>query len=273
MQVLKNILNFHINASVHVALAVYSFLRITEVYFELEHHINLGYFTFFASISGYNFVKYFGIAKFHHRSLTKNLKIIQFFSFICFLLMCYYGAQLTIRVLLLYGCFAILTLLYALPFLSGFQKNLRSISYVKVGVVALVWSGVTVVIPFVASGNDLPISSAVCYAVQRMLLICVLMVPFDIRDMKFDVISFQTIPTKIGVEQTKKMAYVLLLFALVLEFVIAPGEVFRNLYLVMFFMVLFFVMRAKNEQSRYYSSFWVEAIPIIWWLLLAICLS
>ena len=265
-------LNFYLNASVHVALAVYSFLRITEAYFELEHHVNLGYFTFFSSISGYNFVKYFGIAKFHHRSLTKNLKIIQYFSFVCFLLMCYYGAQLAMHVLLLYGCFAILTILYALPFLGGFQKSLRSISYVKVGVVALVWSGVTVVVPLVAAGNDLPISSTVCYAIQRMLLICVLMVPFDIRDMKFDVVYFQTIPTKIGVEKTKKIAYVLLLFTLVLEFVMTPGEVFRSLYLVMFFMLLFFVMRAKNEQSQYYSSFWVEAIPIVWWLLLATCL-
>ncbi len=272
MQAFKNILNFYLNASIHVALAAYSFLRITEFYFELEQHINLGYFTFFSSISGYNFVKYFGIAKFHHRSLTKNLKIIQLFSFVCFLLMCYYGAQLAMRVLLLYGCFAILTILYALPFLSGFQKNLRSISYVKVGVVALVWSGVTVVVPLVAAGTDLTMSLAVCYAIQRMLLIYVLMVPFDIRDMKFDVMSFQTIPTKIGVEKTKKLGYVLLLFTLVLEFVITPGEVFRNLYLVLFLMVLFFVMRAKNEQSQYYSSFWVEAIPIVWWFLLAIWL-
>ena len=252
-----------------MALAVYSLLRITEVYFDIEHNETLGYFTFYTSITGYNFVKYFGIAKFHHRSLTKNLKIIQVFSFFCFLFMCYYGAQLEVFTVLLYACFGVLTLSYAIPFLSGFQKNLRSISYLKVGVVALVWSGVTVLVPLVDAGSEIDAVSIVCYAIQRLLFICVLMVPFDIRDMQFDVISFQTIPTKIGVEKTKKIAYVLLLFTLVLEFLVAPDAVLRTLYLVVFFIVLLFVMRARNEQSSYYSSFWVEAIPIAWWLLLA----
>jgi hypothetical protein len=27
-------------------------------------------------------------------------------------------------------------------------------------------------------------------------------------------------------------------------------------------------MRSKMNQSKYYSSFWVESLPIIWWLLL-----
>jgi 4-hydroxybenzoate polyprenyltransferase len=36
-----------------------------------------------------------------------------------------------------------------------------------------------------------------------------LILPFDIRDVQFDVISLQTIPKKIGVEKTKKLGYVL----------------------------------------------------------------
>jgi len=38
---------------------------------------------FFGGVSGYNFVKYAEVAGLHHRSLTKSLRKIQIFSFIC----------------------------------------------------------------------------------------------------------------------------------------------------------------------------------------------
>ena len=32
-------------------------------------------------------------------------------------------------------------------------------------------------------------------------------------------------------------------------------------------MTLFLLMNAKKSQSKYYSSFWVESVPILWLLL------
>ena len=266
MSILKKLLDFYVNASIHVALAVYSFMRITELYVGLEYNEALDYFVFYGTITGYNFVKYFGIAKFHHRSLTQNLKIIQVFSFVCFVLFCYYGFQLSLETFILYASFGVLTVLYAIPFLSGFQKSLRSISYLKIIVVALVWAGVTVIIPIYDAGNEVFTTAVVLQSAQRFLLVCVLILPFDIRDLQFDEISLQTIPQKIGVSQTKKLGYVLLLFTLVLEFMVSPNPEFRTLFLAMFFVMLFSVMRAKSKQSAYYCSVWVESIPIIWWL-------
>ena len=76
MNILKKIIDFFLNASIHVALAVYAFLRISEFYFVFSYQKNLDYFIFFGTITGYNFVKYAGVAKLHHRSLTSDLKII-----------------------------------------------------------------------------------------------------------------------------------------------------------------------------------------------------
>ena len=267
MSILKKLLDFYLSASIHVALAVYSFMRITELYFGLEYNEALDYFVFYGTITGYNFVKYFGIAKFHHRSLTQNLKIIQIFSFVCFVLFCYYGFQLLLKTLIFYAGFGVLTVLYAIPFLSGVQKSLRSVSYLKVIVVAVVWSGVTVILPIYDARNEEFTTIVVLQTVQRFLLVCVLILPFDIRDMQFDEISLQTIPRKIGVAQTKKLGYVLLSFTLVLEFLVSPGAEFRTVFLVMFFVMLFSVMRAKSKQSAYYSSLWVESIPVLWWLI------
>jgi hypothetical protein len=268
MNFIKQLFNFYINASIHIALAVYSFLRITELYFELPYNEMLNYCVFYGTISGYNFVKYFGIAKFHHRSLTTNLKIIQVFSLGCFLLMCYYGIQLSLKTSILLGIFSLLTVLYAIPFLSGFQKSLRNISYLKIIVVAIVWAGVTVVIPIVDAGETVDLLRIILHFLQRFLIVCVLILPFDIRDLRFDAISLQTIPRKIGIEKTKKLGYVLLLFTFVLEFFISPNSDFKMVFLILFFLMLSLVMRAKKEQSKCYSSFWVELVPIFWAILL-----
>ena len=83
MRFLKLVVYFYLNASIHVAFSVFAFLRITEIYFELPYNVNLNWFIFFGTITGYNFVKYAGVAKLHHTSLTRNLRIIQIFSFVC----------------------------------------------------------------------------------------------------------------------------------------------------------------------------------------------
>lgn len=267
MKFFKTVIDFYINASIHVALAVYALLRITEIYFEIPHNESLGWFVFFATITGYNFVKYAGVAKLHHRSLTKNLQVIQVFSLICFLLMCYFAWLLPLKTLLFFVPFGLLTFLYAVPFLSGFQKNLRSIGYLKIIVVAVVWAGTTVLLPIYVKESSF---TGVVYLmiVQRFLLVIILILPFDIRDVQYDAISLQTIPKKIGVENTKKFGYVLLLLCLVLEFMISPNSNFRAAFLGVFFLLLFLLMRAETNQSKYYSSFWVEAVPVLWLLLL-----
>ena len=272
MHSLQKLFDFYLNASIHVAFAVYAFMRITEVYFDLPYNENLNYFVFYATITGYNFVKYFGIAKFHHRSLTQNLKIIQIFSFLCFVMLCFYGFQLSLKTLFFYGGFGLLTVLYAVPFLSGLQKNLRAISYLKIIIVALVWAGVTVLVPLIDVGKDVFTSTVLLQFLQRFLLVCVLILPFDIRDLQFDAISLQTLPRKIGIENTKKVGYVLMLIVMVLEFLIAPLPIFRSVFLVLFFFILILLMRSKDHQSKYYSSFFVEAIPIVWWLIFLVIL-
>jgi len=267
MKVAKLIFDFYINASIHVALAVYAFLRITELYLDLPNNHNLNYFVFFGTITGYNFVKYAGVAKLHHRSLTKDLKIIQIFSFFAFLALCYFTFQISLETFFLIIPLCLLTVLYAVPFLSGFEKNLRQISYLKIIVVALVWAGFTVVIPLIDAGQKIDLN-IILMTLQRVLIVVVLILPFDIRDVKYDAISLQTIPKKIGLEKTKKLGIILLVFALVLEYLLPFSNWVKTPFMLLFFMIILFLMRAKTNQSKYYSSFWVEALPIFWWLLL-----
>jgi len=253
----------------HVALAVYSLVRITELYFDLPYNENLDYFIFYATITGYNFIKYAGVAKFYHRSLTKSMRLIQIFSFLSFCLLVYYGSNLSTTVLIYFIPFALLTLVYVVPFLGGFQKNLRRVSYLKIFLVAFVWSGVTTVIPLIVGEYQYEVSIILLF-VQRMLFILVLILPFEIRDMKLDFKNLKTLPQKIGIEKTKKVGFVLLLFSLTIEFLITTSFAYRNSYLVICFILLIFLMRSTQNQSKFYSSLWVESIPIFWWILILI---
>ena len=266
MKFLKLLFAFYLNASIHVALSTYAMLRITEIYFDFPYNENLNYFIFFGTITGYNFVKFAGVAKLHHRSLTNSLKVIQIFSFFSFLALCYYLFQVKLKTLYATIPFILLTVLYAVPFLSGFHKTLRQVSYLKIVIVALVWAGFTVLIPVVDVGREIGID-VILLMIQRFLIVMALILPFDIRDIKYDAVSLHTIPKKIGVENTKRLGLLLMIIALVLEYLISVSSSIKTPFMLFFFLVVLFLMRAKTAQSKYYSSFGVESLPIVWWLI------
>ena len=269
MTYLKLIFNFYINSSIHVALSVYSLVKITELYAGISYNENLDYFIFYGTITGYNFIKYAGVAKFYHMSLTKNMRLIQIFSFLSFCFLIYYGSKISSIALFYFFPFMIITFIYVVPFLGGFQKNLRKVSYLKIFLVAFVWAGVSSSIPLLVHGTPIGVDLILSFF-QRMFFVLVLIFPFEIRDMHLDIKDIKTLPQKIGVEKTKKVGFVLLLFSLTLEFLLTESLSNKNIFLIICFILLLFLMRSTQNQSKYYSSFWVESLPVLWWILLLI---
>ncbi|MFT4611979.1 MAG: hypothetical protein ACJA1H_001715 [Glaciecola sp.] len=269
MRVLTAILDFYINSSIHVALAVSALSWVTLLQFDIPYDENVLCFIFFASVTGYNFVKYFGLAKFHHRSLAKWLKTIQVFSGVCFMLMSYYALNLELITLLCIGVFGLATFLYAIPiipekFFLDKQKNLRSIGGLKVYVIAIVWTGVTVFLPVV--NNQLEITNDVIItAFQCFLFVMVLMLPFEIRDLNYDSLKLSTIPQRIGVKRTKIIGFLLLLIFYFLNYF--KDNINTSILvssLITSSIILLFLVFTRQNQNKYYSAFWVESIPIIW---------
>jgi hypothetical protein len=275
MRILKTLLDFYINSSIHVALSVYALSWITLNEFQIEYDENILYFNFYATITGYNFVKYFGLAKFHHRRLASWLKVIQIFSFICFLALGYYALNLETKTLIWIGGFGVITFLYAIPFLPKHlfldeQQNLRSISGLKVYIIALVWSGVTVLLPLLNNNYNLNYDVVITF-IQRFLFVFVLMLPFEIRDMKYDSLKLSTIPQQIGIKQTKLIGVLLLMLFFFLEYF--KNEILANYLIVLLgitFVTLMFLLISRKSRGKYYSAFWVEGIPVFWMLLLVL---
>ncbi|MGJ8592518.1 MAG: hypothetical protein ACSHXF_08215 [Aquaticitalea sp.] len=269
MRVFKRLLDFYIDSSIHVALSVFSLAWITLIKFDLPLDYWVLAFIFFASITGYNFVKYFGLAKFHHRSLASWLKIIQLFSMLCFVLMCYCTLHLQVISLIYIAAFGVITFLYAIPFLPKHlfmdqQKNLRNIGGLKVYVIGLVWAGVTVLLPLLNSEYGFDADVWVT-TMQRFIFVVILMLPFEIRDLQYDSLKLSTIPQKIGIKNTKIIG---VLFGVLFFFIeyfkdeLNPNEILISgiIAVIMILLVLF----SRKRQAKYYSSFWVEGIPMAW---------
>lgn len=267
MKFIKQVFEFYINSSIHVALAVVSLCVVTYLHFGFYPDPALLLFIFFGSITGYNFVKYAGIAKLHHSSLAKGLRIIQIFSFFSFLALAWISFKISYEILSWTVFFGIFTVLYAMPVLSK-KRNLRSISGIKVLVIALVWAGVTVILPFVDGGGTIGWQILPEF-IQRFLFVLVLILPFEIRDLKYDLEQLGTIPQQVGVTRTKILGLVMLAGLFLIEFLkktVSLSSV--NALAVVVLVTGFFIWKSKQRQSRYYSSFWVEGIPVLWMLTL-----
>ncbi|NNK82439.1 MAG: hypothetical protein HKO92_04900 [Flavobacteriaceae bacterium] len=269
MHVFYRILNFYLNSSIHVALAIVCLTSLTCLEFEIDINSKLLWFVFFASVTGYNFVKYFGLAKLHHRSLATWLKPIQVFSLFSFVAMIYFGSFLNKRELFLIAGLALLTFLYTIPFfpknfIKDNIKNLRAISGLKIYIIALVWSVTVVFLPLINA--NYPVDFDVYLSLfQKFLFVIVIMFPFEIRDLKNDSLKLLTVPQQIGIKRTKQIGVVLLVLLFLLEFF---KDLFKAEAIVILGLIcivtLFFLKGSTIYQKKYYSAFWVESIPVIW---------
>lgn len=262
---LKSLFQFYINSSIHVSLAVVSLVIITFLNFDIPPDPLINCFTFLASITGYNFIKYAGIAKLHHLSLAKNLRVIQIISFIAFAALVYTLFFLPVSVLLVSGFLGILTVLYALPIFEG--NNLRELRGVKIYIIAFVWAGVTVILPLLNNIELFQVDVLLTF-IQRFCLIFALILPFEIRDLKFDMARLGTVPQLFGVKTTRKIGYFLIAGFVVLELKSNTGLANFISVLAVGVISLFLIKKATIRQKPYYSSFWVEGVPILWLLLL-----
>lgn len=272
MRTVKHLFDFYINSSIHVALNVFALTWITLLEFGISYDEPVLCFNFFATITGYNFVKYFGLAKFHHRSLASRLKVIQVFSFVCFIALCYYAFQLEVKTWLYILLLGAITFFYAIPFLPrnifiDNNQNLRQIGGLKIYVIGLVWSGVTVLLPIL--DNEIAITTDVLLTVlQRYVFVLILMIPFEIRDLQYDSLKLSTIPQRIGIRKTKFIGFFLLVSFFFLELFKDKTSNENVLILAIVTLItLLFVLFSKKQQAKYYSSFFVEGLPVLWLVL------
>jgi hypothetical protein len=263
---LKKILDFYIHGSIHVALAVYALVQMTFHFFHIRYDAPMALFAFFGTIVGYNFVKYDELVRAKKLKLTPERKAIVVLSVLSFVVTGYCFFQLQFQTQWVTVLFLGLTVLYTLPVIPK-MGNARSWTGVKIYIVAFCWAGITLFLPIINAG--LPINQDVGLKFcQRFLLVIILILIFEIIDLKHDDWSLQTVPQKLGVYKTKLLNLFLLIPFYCLEFFKSDFQI-RQLWinLILIIVLALFTIFSSPKRSEYYTSFWVESVPVFWWVL------
>ena len=249
----------------HVALAALSFLCITYLDFNFQIDLNLIVFTFFSTLVAYNFVKYIHLIKQKQLKFSRSFKFIIGVSIFSIVPIFISLLNFQIHTILLIVVLSIFTLLYVLPFLPR-AKNLRDISGLKVFIIAIVWTGTTVILPFFSSEIILSSldSDKILYSISRFMFVIALIIPFEIRDLKLDAIYLKTLPQVLGVTQSKTLGVGLVVVSVVILSNVVNGTC---VYLYIHVLLILLVIFSKRHNAFLYTVLLVESVPILWFLL------
>ncbi|MGD1317819.1 hypothetical protein [Chryseobacterium sp. 2R14A] len=261
-------LDWYLNSSIHVAISTAALVGVTNWYAKLSLDWRVLIFVFCATMCSYNITKYYDYLK-RNDHLKKTLITIIWLTVAGLLICAYYFYSFKLRSQLVILFFAFLNFLYVIPIGKG-KKNLRNISGIKIYIVSICWGAVTVVLPLVEA--EAPIQWYVLVAfIQRFILTLILILIFEIIDAKADDIKLRTVPQVLGVKKTKIVIYILLFFFFILDFFKRTqyqNQVLVNLILVTAIIAMTYF--ARYDRQKYYTIFWVEAIPIAWLVLINI---
>lgn len=222
--------------------------------------------SFSLSVVGYNYTKYPTTLFF--KNVKTDIKIIQIITFIATLLSIWFFLKLNNNAQILIGFTAVLTILYAISVFN--HKNIRNISGIKIYVVAVCWVAITLLLPLFEAGYPIT-SDVIVKCFQRFLLIIILILIFEIIDLKEDSPSLKTVPQTLGVRYTKLLGIILLAVFFCLEFLLSDYRISQLIINgILAVVVLFFTLLADENKSKYYTTFWVESIPILWFGLIVL---
>lgn len=181
---------------------------------------------------------------------------------------CFFLVTWPVRIALIIP--GLISVLYVLPVLGGKKSlRLRDFDFIKIFLIAMVWSYVTVALPVLEMGIKWD-ASVWMTLFERGLFILAITLPFDIRDLQVDThAKVQTIPGRIGIRATIWLAAIVLTFYLLLA--ICNYEVyFLPAFILTYFGTLGLILASPKQENDYYFSGLLDGTMIvqallIWW--------
>ena len=255
MKIFKKAFDFYIDGSIHVAFAVFCLVQISII---SNHLVSMDYFpfcVFSGTVLGYNFLKYFEV--FRRGFLGFN----RYYAFIIVSVLAGVG--------FLFSFYTLENRIQKLIFFSGLfvlmYPFLRRYGWLKLFWVSFVVTFITAYIPF-QTIKWAPFELNIVL-IQRFFILTSLLIPFEIMDSKTDEKTLNTLPQLFGVNSTKLFGILLVIPFILLEF-LKPNPSY--LVLPIGIITVLFIDFTDWKRNKYYTSFWVESVPILWWLMLVL---
>lgn len=258
---------FLINSNIYIALGAVALCIETQIQIGIEPAWQPYLFlVFFATLFEYNlhrlinvFYNKGALEQEKHKWVKANLQsfyLVIVISCIGFFISLLYAKK---EVLFILIPFAIVTILYSLPVIkkSNHLFRLREIPFIKIFLISMVWSAVTILLPVIHSGNFFT-RTVFLMMLERIIFVVAITIPFDIRDMDSDrEDGLKTIPLYLGAKRSLDLATQLLLIFMgicILHYFNTRDYMMILAFIISGISSLYFI-RSKKLQEYYYYHY------------------
>lgn len=274
MNSLKKVLDFLIQSNILVALSAGALTKISLLKFRLDTDL-IPLFVVCATVLAYNYIRMNELTEerlnWYREWYDKNKSLFYAVNVVAVIGLTVSWLLIPLKwyAILTIIPFLILTFLYVKPtIIKSNLTALRAVPFLKILNISFCWAGVTVLFPLFQEFGRIDELVWIEFF-ERFLFVFALTIPFDVRDVKIDSESMQTIPQVIGVQWSKRLAILFLLLILILDNSFFETWHFQtNKTVILFVFLSFLIVKTTPEKSRFHTSFWVEGVPILWLLII-----
>ncbi len=260
--------SFLINSNIYIALGAVLLTVSAQIQLGMKPQLQPYLFLIFlATLLEYNLHRFITIITSKealnsekHRWVIENLRNFYFLlaiSIIGFLVALCFTTKETLMVL---APMAFVTLFYSIP-VSGTKnhlRRLRDIPYLKIFLIAAVWSGATILLPVFQANEPLNQLDVAALITERFLFIFAITLPFDIRDIKADLQQgLKTIPMLTTEKNVLSLSYGALFFSMLIS--VFHYQQKENWHIVLALVVsmlsTFYVLKSEKMKRMIYYHY------------------
>lgn len=139
-------------------------------------------------------------------------------------------------------------------------KNLRDVPYLKIHLIAFAWVFVLILFPFFTRFYltiDF-VKPFIALILGHYFYVVAITIPFDIRDLKYDIESQKTIPQVLGVNASRLIAVGLLLVAAIFLTGLTPIRTDNYWFYAAIAVQIVLVMAMDTKRSDLYCAGWID---------------
>jgi hypothetical protein len=239
-----------------VGLAVLALLHCSVLQLQINVELPVSVAVFCGTVLGYNFLKYVELVYLGKAKSTWHWAIgfCTTLAALCFVLTLF---QMSASQQVVFLSSGLLVLGYPL---------LRRYGLFKLFFVSGAVTYITVFIPLVLE-KQLD-HTLISVFIQRFFLLSSLLIPFEIWDSQFDETHLHTLPQRLGIRRAKQLGYSFLLPVIALKGWQSDYQLATLMVVALAALSIYFT---SLQRSIYYTSFWVESVPIVWWVMMVCC--
>lgn len=250
------VINLLVFGNILIALAAGFLTGTFSRFIGVENEFWYGAMLFFGTLFIYNFQRFLRFKEISNSKSSRHQWIINNKKKLYFLIISsglgatitfYFLVSNTIALLvLLIVC--LVSLLYAYRFNSK-TATVRELPYLKIHIIALSWTLLSFVWPVINS--DLPFTFNIFWTCVAVYLYFIgITIPFDIRDLPYDLKRQKTLPQLLGVNRSKILAIVLLFISALILIITHPVSVFNPFLYITYIVQLLLLVKADTSSKE-----------------------